>query len=213
LPDVGIEADAATYDDTKECPQYVIHQIKYDRIRQNKGIKERIGRTMMRDRLAEAIQLREEGRAKQDRAILKEARTLLLDLVAAYPDDAEINFQTAVAHDNSGLGREAIPFYVRALEQGLSGPDLERALLGLGSTYRALGYYQQAEETLRRGVREFPHNRALQVFLAMALYNTQGYKEAIELLLTNLMETTSDEKLQYFKRPVMYYAPRLDESW
>jgi tetratricopeptide (TPR) repeat protein len=140
---------------------------------------------MMRDRLAEAIQLREEGRAKQDRAILEEARTLLLDLVSAYPDDAEINFQTAVAHDNSGLGREAIPFYVRALEQGLSGPDLERALLGLGSTYRALGYYQQAVETLRRGVREFPHNRALQVFLAMALYNTQGYKEAIELLLTN----------------------------
>jgi tetratricopeptide (TPR) repeat protein len=168
---------------------------------------------MMRDRLAEAIQLRETGRARQDQAILEEARTLLLDLAAAYPDDAEITFQTAVVHDNLGFEREAISFYVRALAQGLSGPDLERALLGLGSTYRGRGDYQQAEETLRRGVREFPHNRALQVFLAMTLYNTQHYKEAIELLLTNLMETTSDEALEYFKRPILFYASHLDETW
>ena len=51
---------------------------------------------MMRDRLAEAIQLREMGRARQDQAMLEEARTLLLDLAADYPDDAEITFQTAV---------------------------------------------------------------------------------------------------------------------
>lgn len=168
---------------------------------------------MIRDRLAEAIQLREAGRAKQDQAILEEARTLLLDLAATYPDDAEITFQTAVAHDNLGLERESIPFYIQALAQGLSGPDLERAYFGLGSTYRGLGDYQQAEETLRRGVREFPHNRALQIFLAMALYNTQHYKEAMELLLTNLMATTSDEALQYFKRPIVYYASHLDETW
>ncbi len=168
---------------------------------------------MMRDRLAEAIQLRETGRAKQDQAILEEARALLLDLAAAYPEDAEITFQTAVVHDNLGLSREAIPFYVQALTQGLSGPDLERALMGLGSTYRGLGEYQQAEESLRRGVREFPHNRAIQVFLAMALYNLQDYKEAMELVLANLMETTSDEKLQYFKRGISYYALHLDETW
>ena len=56
-------------------------------------------------------------------------------------------------------------------------------------------------------------NRALQTFLAMALYNTQQYKEAMELVLTNLLETTSDEKLQYFKRPLLYYASHLDETW
>lgn len=168
---------------------------------------------MMRDRLAEAIQLREAGRAAQDQATLEQARTLLLELSAAYPDDAEITFQTAVVHDNLGLEHESIPYYLRALEQGLSGPDLERALLGLGSTYRGLGEYQKAEETLRRGVREFPHNRALQTFLAMTLYNSHQYKEAMELVLTNLLETTSDEKLQYFKRGLMYYATHLDEVW
>lgn len=167
---------------------------------------------MMRDRVTEAIQLRETGRARQDQAMLEEARTLLLDLAAAYPDDAEITFQTAVVHDNLGFEQEAISYYVLALAQGLSGPDLEKALLGLGSTYRGRGDYQQAEETLRQGVKEFPHNRALQVFLALTLYNTQHYQEAIELLVTNLMETTSDEKLQYFKRPILYYASHLDET-
>lgn len=46
----------------------------------------------------------------------------------------------------------------------------------------------------------------------MTLYNTQHYKEAIELLVTNLMETTSDETLEYFKRPILYYASHLDET-
>ena len=62
-------------------------------------------------------------------------------------------------------------------------------------------------------MKEFPYNRALQVFPAMALYNTQHYNEAMELVLTNLLETTSDEKLQYFKRGLLYYASHLDETW
>src|SRR5512146_2518958 len=93
---------------------------------------------MMRERLDEAIQLRELGRAKQDQSILGQARAILLDLAATYPDNAEVTFQVAVVHDNLGLEREAIPFYVKALAQGLSGPDLERCYLGLGSTYRGL---------------------------------------------------------------------------
>jgi tetratricopeptide (TPR) repeat protein len=167
---------------------------------------------MTDNRLIQAIELRESGRAKQDQAILEEARTLLLDLHAANPDDAETTYQTGVVHDNLGQGAEAIPFYTQAIAQGLAGPDLERCLLGLGSTCRALGQYQKAEKTLRRGVREFPDNRALQIFLAMALYNTQQYREAMELALTNLLDTTTDEKLQYFKRGLSYYALHLDET-
>lgn len=175
---------------------------------------------MDRERLAEAIRLRELGRAEQDLALLGEARALLLDLFAAYPDEAEITYQLAIVHDNLGLEREAIPFYQQTLNQGLSGRDSaanlmkrERAFLGLGSTYRGLGQYQQAEETLRRGLGEFPESRALQVFLAMTLYNTQQYREAMELALTNLAETTSDEALQYYKRGIMFYAQHLDETW
>ncbi|GCE24180.1 hypothetical protein KDK_79800 [Dictyobacter kobayashii] len=118
-----------------------------------------------------------------------------------------------MAHDNLGLEDGAIPLYLQAIEQGLAGPDLERCLLGLGSTYRGLGEYAKAEETLRRGVREFPDNRALQIFLAMTLYNAKQYREAMEIALTNLLETTTDEKLLYFKRGLSYYSQNLDEVW
>lgn len=132
--------------------------------------------------------------------------------------EAEITYQAAIVHDNLGLERESITFYLQTLSQGLSGQDTatklmkrERAFLGLGSTYRGLGEYQLAEETLRRGLSEFPQSRALQVFLAMTLYNTQQHKEAMELVLTSLAETTSDETLQYYKRAISYYALHLDE--
>ncbi|WP_258168675.1 tetratricopeptide repeat protein [Paenibacillus sp. AR247] len=110
------------------------------------------------------------------------------------------------------MGKEAIPYYERALQLGLSGNDLERCLLGLGSTYRYWGQYEKAIATLRRGVQEFPDNRALRVFLAMALYNGQQYKESVELLITNLMESTTDEKLLYFKRGILAYTEDLDET-
>lgn len=160
----------------------------------------------MQDRLQEAIELRSTGRAE-------EARTILLDLVAAHPDDAEIQYQTAWAHDTLGREREAVPFYVRAIELGLSGKDLEGALLGLGSTYRAIGEYQAAEETFRRAVATFPDYRAFQVFLAMTLYNLHHYQEAMELLLTNLAETTSDETIRRYQRAILFYAPQLDQTW
>lgn len=160
----------------------------------------------MRARLQEAIALRSTGDAQ-------EARTILLDLVAAYPDDAEINYQTAWVHDTLGREREAVPFYVRAIEQGLSGKDLEGAFFGLGSTYRTIGAYQASEETFRRAMVAFPHNRAFQVFLAMTLYNLHRYQEAVELLLTNLAETTSDEAILQYQRAILFYAPQLDQTW
>ncbi|MCQ4088388.1 tetratricopeptide repeat protein [Saccharibacillus sp. JS10] len=167
---------------------------------------------MKRQQLDQAIQLREEARAKQDQEMLTQVRDMLLDLAATYPEDAEVNYQTGVAHDNSGMGKDAIPFYVKAIDLGLSGSDLERALLGLGSTYRYLGFYEEAEATLRRGVQEFPNHRGLKAFLALALYNTGKYAESTEILMTQLLETTSDEKLQYFSRPLQYYAQHLDEK-
>ncbi|NIK69527.1 tetratricopeptide (TPR) repeat protein [Paenibacillus sp. BK720] len=167
---------------------------------------------MTRDDLKRLIERREEGRAKQDQGILSEVREQLLELLGHYPDDAEINYQMGIACDNSGLGNKAIPYYERAIELGLSGPDLERCLMGLGSTYRYWGQYDKAVETLRRGMKEFPGNRAIQVFLAMALYNSHNYKESVGLLITNLMESTTDEKLHYFKRGILAYNEDLDET-
>ncbi|OXM17068.1 tetratricopeptide repeat protein [Paenibacillus herberti] len=167
---------------------------------------------MNRERLNQLIERREAGRAKQDQEILAAVREDLLTLLSEYPEDAETNYQTGIVHDNSGLGKEAIPFYEKALELGLSGADRERCLMGLGSTYRYWGHYEKSVETLRRGRDEFPENKAIRVFLSMALYNTGQYKESVELLIANLMESTTDEKLQYFKRGILAYNEDLDET-
>lgn len=46
----------------------------------------------------------------------------------------------------------------------------------------------------------------------MALYNNKNYKDSVELLLINIMETTMDTKLNYFKRGILAYAQDLDET-
>ena len=158
------------------------------------------------DRLAAAVSLRETGRDR-------EAKDLLLALSAESPEDAEVNLHCAWAHDKLGLEAEAVPYYEKALELGLGGTDLEDALLGLGSTYRALGRYGQSLDTLTRGVETFPDARGMQVFRAMALYNADQAKEACEILLTLLADTTSDETISRYRNAIATYAEDLDRTW
>lgn len=158
------------------------------------------------ERLARAVELRQDGKAE-------EARALLLALADERPDDAEVLYQTAWTHDHLGLEREAVPYYRRALDAGLAGEERRGALLGLGSTYRSLGEYALAEEMLRQGVAEFPEDRAMQVFLAMALYNQGQHKEAMSLLLRNLAETSDDARIRRYERAITFYAPDLDSVW
>lgn len=158
------------------------------------------------DRLAAAVSLRENGEVEK-------ARAMLIELQAERPDDASVNLQCAWAHDKLGLETEAVPFYERALEIGLEGPELESALLGLGSTHRALGEYEKAVSTLQRGVESFPGRRSIKVFLAMALYNNGQAKEACETLLRIISETTNDPEIIALKNAIDTYAADLDRSW
>ncbi|MFD1427614.1 tetratricopeptide repeat protein [Kroppenstedtia sanguinis] len=107
--------------------------------------------------MQETIRLREAGRHK-------EAKERLLMLTERDPDNASFQFQGASVHDFLGLEREAVPFYERALRLDLCDPDRRAALLGLGFTYRCLGEYERAAIILEQGIRQFPEDRALQVF-------------------------------------------------
>ncbi|QUQ64731.1 tetratricopeptide repeat protein [Kutzneria sp. CA-103260] len=157
--------------------------------------------------LARAVSLRESG-------AFDEARDLLLRLSSAAPDDARVAYQTAWVHDRLGLEGDAVPHYVRALDgDGLSAVERRGALLGLGSTYRTLGRYAEAVDVLSRGVREFPEDRALAVFLAMARYNTGDAKQAVAGLLTLLAETTTDPEIQRYRPAIELYAEDLDRIW
>lgn len=157
-------------------------------------------------RLAAATSMREAGKDE-------EARHLLLDLHADQPDDALVNLQCAWVHDKLGLESEAVSFYETALDLGLEGGDLRDSLLGLGSTYRALGQYERALATLRRGVDLFPDHRGLQVFLALALYNTGDATRACQMLLQVLAETSADPTVMAYRRALGLYAEDLDRTW
>ena len=154
--------------------------------------------------LAHATRLREQGQAGR-------AREQLLRLAERFPADAVIAYQTAWAHDVLGLEAQAVPFYERALAGAeLPREDRHGAFLGLGSTYRVLGRYEEAVRTLRRGLDEFPCDPALQAFLAMALYNRGEGREAVRLLLKTLTASTDDAGVQRYRRAVEYYADDLD---
>lgn len=160
----------------------------------------------LEDRLARIVSLRESGRDEQ-------ARLAAMELVEEHPDNAEANLQCAWSHDKLGMEREAVPFYVKAIDIGLEGDQRIDAFLGLGSTYRALGHYTDALSTLSRGVAENPDDRGLQVFHAMALYNNGRHKEACELLLRLLIDTTSDPAISGYSRALSTYAADLDRTW
>ena len=158
----------------------------------------------MDEQLEAAVGLREAGDPEA-------AREALLALARARPEDAVVQYQTAWAHDVLGLESEAVPFYERALELGLDDADLEGALVGLGSTYRTLGRYADAERILRRGREQFGAGRCFDVFLAMALYNLGRHAEAMELLLGTLAGSSSEKSIQQYRRAILFYADKLDD--
>ncbi len=160
----------------------------------------------LQEKLNSAVQLRESGKHN-------EARELLRELHSEFPNDAQVNLQYAWSHDLLGLEREAIPFYESAVKFGLSGDDLQSALLGMGSTYRCIGEYQKAKETFLRALELFPERNEFKVFLAMTYYNLSEHSKAMELLLISLVETSKDEGILSYERAIRFYADKLDETW
>ncbi|HEY8601410.1 MAG TPA: tetratricopeptide repeat protein [Thermomicrobiales bacterium] len=137
----------------------------------------------------------------------------LRDAVEAAPADPQAAFLLACAYDGRGFEREAIPHYRRAIENGLAGDDLQMAYINLGSSHRALGEYEQAVAIWRDARSRFPENRALATFLAIGLHNLNEHAAAAELLLTQLAETSADPWVARYRRAILFYADKLDETW
>lgn len=155
--------------------------------------------------LAEAVGLRERGEAEQ-------ARERLVALADLHPDDAEVAYQTAWTHDALGLEAAAVAYYERALAGAdLATRDRLGAFVGLGSTFRILGRYDRAVETLRDGLAEFPDDGALRTFLAMALFNTERHDDAMRILLELLAATSEDPQVRAYRRAIGHYAKDLRE--
>lgn len=156
--------------------------------------------------LERALALRAEGRPEESLAMLAE-------LCAASPDDPLLTYEYACGHDTLGDERGAIPLYERALALGLGEPERRGALLGLGSSYRCVGRFAEAEATLRRGVAEYADGSEFVAFLALALHNLGRHSEAAGLLLRLLADTSAAEPIRGYSRALRFYAERPDETW
>ncbi|OAB36949.1 hypothetical protein PMSD_10010 [Paenibacillus macquariensis subsp. defensor] len=143
----------------------------------------------------------------------EDAKSLLLDLVKMETRNPSIWYQCACVHDNLGKEREAIPFYLQALELGILGEERQGALLGLGSTYRTLGMYEQSKEIFERAIKEYPERREFQVFYAMVKFNLEEYSDAMEILLKQLIETSNDDGIQSYQRAILFYSNKLSQIW
>lgn len=141
------------------------------------------------------------------------ARRQALELLQHQPQHADLHYLAACIHDSLGLEAEAIPHYQQALELGLSGDTAAEAWLGLGSSHRALGRFDEAETALREGVQQFPEHHALRTFLAMALYNRGQHKEATQSLLALLADGSADNGIRAYRRAIRFYAEDLDRTW
>lgn len=161
---------------------------------------------MVEMQLKKAIDLRQRGHHE-------ESSELLIKLVEEFPDHASINYQCAWSFDVLGEESKAVPFYEKAIKLGLSSNELEGALLGLGSTYRTLGDYEKSKSIFLKGIESFPTNRAIQTFYAMTLYNLNEHSQAMEWLLTCLIDTTTDDEILRYKKAIEFYSDKLDEIW
>jgi len=115
--------------------------------------------------------------------------------------------------DFMGKESEAAPFYETAISNGLSGEELRGAFLGLGSTYRCLGEYQKSLGTFDKAIKEFPSDRSLKTFRALILYNLGKFSSSVEELLTQLIDTTSDENIKAYEKALRFYSDKLDQTW
>lgn len=143
----------------------------------------------------------------------EEAKVQLVQLAAQFPQDPVVQYETACVHDFLGFEREAVPFYLVAIQNGLSGNDLRSTYLGLGSTYRTLGMYEESKKTFLEGLQRFPDATEIKVFLAMTQYNLDEHHTAIASLLNIIAETTADSEIKSYARAIREYAENLDRIW
>ena len=156
------------------------------------------------DAIERAIALRDDARPE-------EARAALEGLLAEHEGHARLRYQLAWTCDVLGAESDAVPHYERALELGLEGEDRLGAFLGLGSTYRTLGRYDDAVRTLTLAREAFPAARELDAFLAMAHHNRGEHGRAMELLLQLVADTSEHAGVRQYRRAIAFYADRLDE--
>ena len=161
----------------------------------------------------EIVETIEKARSLRREDRLEESQELLINLLEEYPDDPLVLFELGGAYDVMGLENEAIPFYERAIDEGLEGPELLECFICLGLNHRAIGEFEDAVELLENAASQYPEDNSAKAFLALAYYSNEQYAESVQLLLSLLVQTTEDEQIAAYADTLDYYKDHLDEIW
>ncbi len=136
----------------------------------------------------------------------------LQQLDARHPNVAEINHQLAWTCEVLGHAADALPHYEKAVALGLPPNELSGALIGLASAFRHTGQAGRAVEILRDAQVQFPENREIDVFLALALHAAGHRSEAFALAITTLLDTTEDSGIGAYQRTLRHQLSQLGQS-
>lgn len=129
-------------------------------------------------------------------------------LVTEYPDEPRAWYELACSFDREGREEEAVAPYKRALALGLAEPDLQGALLGLGSTLRNVGAFDEAVQLLTDACERFPERADLRVFLAFARQSAGDGNGALATLLNLILESPGID-VHGYERAIRYYTDEL----
>ncbi|MEZ4516485.1 MAG: tetratricopeptide repeat protein [Chloroflexota bacterium] len=151
----------------------------------------------------------EEARVLRKQDELEESQELLLSMFQEHPDHPLILFEVGGSYDVIGEEELAIPYYRRALVEGIDGDDRQECLVCLGSSLRVIGESEEAVAILQQAVEEFPNRPSARVFLALALLDEGEEVEAVATLLDVVLKTSNDEDIQAYSGALEYYRDEL----
>ncbi len=155
----------------------------------------------------------ERARELRDNDELEASLESLLPLLDEYHEDPLVLFEVGGAYDILGMAPDAIPYYEKAIENGLDDPELEECYICLGTSHRVIGEFEDSVDVLEKAVEKYPDSFGAKAFLAIAYYGNGQYAESVQLLLEALLETTADEELQSYADTLNYFKDNLDEVW
>ncbi len=156
--------------------------------------------------IKKAIELRRDDKHEESRLVLNQ---LLSDPI----NKSKAHLNIAWSYDSEGKEEEAVPHYKESLKGDLSKVDRFDALLGLASTLRCLGHFDEALPYFETVHEEYPESGAVKPFFAMCLYNCGHSKRAVEMLMSTLLSTTNSSEIKAYSSALAIYSKDIDKTW
>ncbi|WP_033543624.1 tetratricopeptide repeat protein [Planococcus sp. CAU13] len=150
---------------------------------------------------------------KRHKGDFLESNRLLRELLLQYPDNALLHYECAWNYDILLQEEEAIRFYGRAIELGLSGKKGVNAYAQLGSMYRLQGRLKESEEILMEGMSKFwdsGDSSVLKTLYAFTMDRLRKPGEAMRWMTDALLDSSAEEGIVKNHRMLQYLGSNLD---